>query len=141
VTGDRRAPADSRYTRNAVSHPVITIEDPSRSPARPPAGWLHGRRLMLAGILAVAEVIAYSVVEPSRWFAVILVGAVLALCIAVSGRIPAGTGRDLLLVVGLAQAMVIALPILVGVVTLVVATLTVLLLIAVFVVIGLRFRQ
>jgi len=124
-----------------VNHPVITIEDPSRGPAPSSAGWLQGRRLMLAGILAVAEVVAYLIVQPNRWLAILLVGAVLAGCIAVSGRIPAGTGRDLLLVVGLAQAVVIALPILVGVVTLLVAVLTVLLLIAVFVLIGLRFRR
>jgi hypothetical protein len=124
-----------------VNHPVITIEDPTRAPAPSSAGWLQGRRLMLAGILAVAEVVAYLIMGPNRWLAILLVGAVLAVCIAVSGRIPAGTGRDLLLVVGLAQAVVIALPILVGVVTLLVATLTVLLLIAVFVLIGLRFRR
>ncbi len=52
-----------------------------------------------------------------------------------------GVGRDLVLIAGLAQAMVIALPVLVGFVTLVVAALLVLLIIAVFVVIGLRFRR
>jgi hypothetical protein len=50
-------------------------------------------------------------------------------------------GRDLVLVAALAQAMVIGLPVLVGFVTLVVATLLVLAVIAAFVVIGLRFRR
>jgi phosphatidylserine synthase len=124
-------------------HPVITIDEPSSSGRRPQpgGGWLHGRRILLAGVLALAEIVAYLIVEPNRWFAVALVGVVLAAAIAVSGRIPAGQPRDIVLVVGLAQAMVIALPILVGVVTLVIATITVLLLIAVFVLIGLRFRR
>ena len=124
-----------------MEHPVITIEDPSRPPERSASSWLQGRRLAVAAGLAVAEVIAYLVMDPSRWFGVLIVGAILAVCIALSGRVKPGIARDLLLVAALAQAMVIALPVLVGVVTLVVATLLVLLLIAVFVVIGLRFRR
>lgn len=126
-----------------MSHPVITIEDPTQGPQqRPPStSWLHGRRLAIAGGLAVAEVIAYLIRDPNRWFAILLVGAVLAACIALSSKVESGTGRDLILIVGLAQALVIALPILVGVFTLVFATLTVLALIAVFVVLGLRFRR
>ena len=132
-----------RYTRTAVSHPIITIEDPSQGPqTRPPAAsWLQGRRLAIAGGLAAAEVIVYLLQRPNRWFAILLVGAILAGCIALSGKVKSGTARDLILIVGLAQALVIALPILVGVFTLVIATLTVLALIAVFVVIGLRFRR
>ncbi len=125
-----------------MEHPVITIDDPSRpGAARRGGGWLRGRRLLVASGLAVAEVIVYLVADPSRWVAIVLVGALLAACIAGSGRMRPGTGRDVVLVVGLAQAMVIALPILVGIVTLVVAALVVLALIALFVVIGLRFRR
>ncbi len=125
-----------------MEHPVITIDDPSRRGApRRGGNWLRGRRLLAASGLAVAEVIIYLIADPSRWAAIVLVGAVLAACIAASGRIAPGNGRDLVLVVGLAQAMVIALPILVGIVTLVVAALVVLALIALFVVIGLRFRR
>jgi len=124
-----------------VEHPVITIEEPSRLPAGRAPGWLQGRRLTIAAGLAVAEVIAYLIIDPARWFGILLVGAVLAGCIAASGRMKPGVGRDLVLVAALAQAMVIALPVLVGFVTLVVATLLVLAVIAVFVVIGLRFRR
>lgn len=124
-----------------MEHPVITIHDPSRLPAGQGGSWLRGRRLVVASGLAVAEVLAYVIAEPSRWLAIVLAGAVLAGCIALSGRMRPGVARDLVLVVALAQAMVIALPILVGVVTLVVATLLVFLLIAVFVVIGIRFRR
>ena len=96
---------------------------------------------MVAGGLAVAEVIAYLVLDPSRWIAIIVVGALLAGCIALSGRLKPGYARDLVLIAGLAQAMLIALPILLGFVQLVLATVVVLLLIAVFVTIGLRFRR
>lgn len=96
---------------------------------------------MIAAGIAVAEVVIYLLLDPSRWIGILVVGAILAACIALSGRIAPGVGRDLVLIAGLAQAMVIALPVLVGFVTLVAAALLVLLLIAVFVVIGLRFRR
>jgi hypothetical protein len=125
-----------------VTHPVITIEDPASGPVqRRPASWLDGRRLLVALGLAVAEIVAYLIVDPNRWLAILLVGALLTACIAISNRIPAGTPRDLLIVVGVAQALVIAVPILVGVVSLVIATVTVILIIALFVFIGLRLRR
>lgn len=124
-----------------MNHPVITIEDPSGLPGRRGPNWLQGRRLMIAAGIAVAEVVIYLLLDPSRWIGILVVGAILAACIALSGRIAPGVGRDLVLIAGLAQAMVIALPVLVGFVTLVAAALLVLLLIAVFVVIGLRFRR
>lgn len=124
-----------------MNHPVITIEDPSGLPGRKGPNWLQGRRLMIAAGIAVAEVVIYLLLDPSRWIGILVVGAILAACIALSGRIAPGVGRDLVLIAGLAQAMVIALPVLVGFVTLVAAALLVLLLIAVFVVIGLRFRR
>ncbi len=96
---------------------------------------------MIAAGIAIAEVVIYLLLDPSRWLGILLVGAILAACIALSGRMRPGVGRDLVLIAGLAQAMVIALPVLVGFVTLVVAALLVLLVIAVFVVIGLRFRR
>ena len=124
-----------------MNHPVITIEDPAGLPERKGPSWLQGRRLMIAAGIAVAEVVIYLLLDPSRWIGILIVGAILAACIALSGRIAPGVGRDLVLIAGLAQAMVIALPVLVGFVTLVAAALLVLLLIAVFVVIGLRFRR
>ncbi len=96
---------------------------------------------MIAAGIAIAEVVIYLLLDPSRWLGILLVGAILAACIALSGRMKPGVGRDLVLIAGLAQAMVIALPVLVGFVTLLVAALLVVLVIAVFVVIGLRFRR
>lgn len=89
----------------------------------------------------MAEVIAYLIMDPSRWVAIILVGALLAGFIALSGRLKPGLWRDLALVAALAQAMLIALPILLGFVQLVLATIVVFALIAVFITIGLRFRR
>lgn len=124
-----------------MNHPVITIEDRPELTGRKGPNWLQGRRLMIASGIAVAEVVVYLLFDPSRWLGILVVGAILAVCIASSGRMRPGVGRDLVLVAGLAQAMVIALPVLVGFVTLVVAAFLVLLLIALFVVIGLRFRR
>ena len=96
---------------------------------------------MVAGGLAVAEVIVYLVLDPSRWLGIVVVGALLAGCIALSGRLKPGFGRNVVLVAALAQGMLIALPIMLGFVQLVFATFVVFLLIAVFVTIGLRFRR
>ncbi len=125
----------------AVEHPVITLDGPSQPPGRPQRSWIHSRRFVVAGGLAVAEVIAYLVLDPSRWLGIVVVGALLAGCIALSGRLKPGFGRDVVLIAALAQAMLIALPIMLGFVQLVLATFVVFLLIAVFVTIGLRFRR
>lgn len=131
----------SALQSGVVEHPVITLDGPSQPGGRPQKSWIHSRRFVVAGGLAVAEVIAYLVMDPSRWVGIVVVGALLAGCIALSGRIKPGLGRDLVLIAGLAQAMLIALPILLGFVQLVFATVVVFLLIAVFVTIGLRFRR
>lgn len=124
-----------------VEHPVITLDDPSAPPApiRPSA--IRSRRFAIAGGLALAEIVAYVAIEPSRWLAVILVGAVLAACIALSGRVAPGVGRDMVVITGIAQALVIALPLLLGFLQLVFAAVLVIVLIALFIAIGLRFRR
>ena len=96
---------------------------------------------MLASLLALCEVIVYLVAQPGRLLGVVIVAALLAAALVAGGRVRTGLARDLLLIVGLAQALVIALPILEGIVRLVVAAVLVLGLIALFVVIGLRFRK
>ena len=123
-----------------MEHPVITIDDTAAAPARLRHSRIHSR-LAIAGGLALAEVVAYLAVDPSRWLAVVLVGAVLATCIALSGRLAPGLGRDLVVIAGIAQAMVIALPLLLGFLQLVVAAVVVVVIIALFITIGLRFRR
>lgn len=96
---------------------------------------------MIAAALAVAEVIAYLVISPPSLLGVALVGAILVGCFVLAGRLPRGLGRDAVMVVTLAQAMVIALPILAGAIKLAIAALIVFAVIALFVAIGLRFRR
>ncbi len=121
--------------------PVITIEEIPTTPEGRVQRWLRGRRLAIAAGLAVAEIIAYLIFDPSRILALLGVGAVLATCIALSGRVKNALLRDVVVIVGLAQAMVIALPVLAGIVSLVVAGVIVLALVVLFVMIGLRFRR
>ncbi len=120
---------------------MITLEEKPTGPKARARGWLRGRRLVIAGGLALAEVFVYLLSEPNRWFSIILVGAVLAAAIASMPRVKAGLFRDVLLVIALAQAIVLALPILDGIVKLAVAAIATLALIALFIVIGLRFRR
>ena len=96
---------------------------------------------MFAGALAAAEVIAYVIVRPNRWLAMLAVIGVLALCYSLAKRVPAGIGRDLLWIVAIAQLGLIALPVLVGVVQLMVAALVAMALIALFVAVAVRFRR
>ncbi len=133
---DRR----QRYTR-IVDHPVITIDDSAAPPARLRHPGIHSRRLAIAGGLALAEVVTYLAFDPSRWLAVVLVGTLLAACIALSGRLAPGLGRDLMVIAGIAQAMVIALPLLLGFLQLVLAAVLVVVIITLFITVGLRFRR
>ena len=121
--------------------PVITIEEIPTTPEGRIRRWLRGRRLAVAAGLAFAEFLAYLIFQPSRILAILLVGAVLAACIALGGRVTNPLLRDVVFIVGFAQAMIIALPVLAGVLSLLVAGLVVIALIAFFVVIGLRLRR
>lgn len=124
-----------------MAHPVITINEQPATPQGRAQQWLRGKRFMLAGALAAFEVIVYLIAQPGSFVGLLVVGAILAGCLALTGRTKPGLGHDLLLIAALAQMMVIALPILTGIVKLVVAALLVFALIALFVVIGLRFRK
>jgi hypothetical protein len=123
-----------------MSQKVITIEEP-RGPRERARGWLQGRRIVISGGLALAEVFFYLLIDPGRWLSIIIVGAVLAGAIAWMPRVKRGFGRDVLLVIALAQAIVLALPILDGIVKLAIAAIATLALIALFILIGLRFRR
>ncbi len=124
-----------------MEHPLITLDDASPAPGRIRRSAIHSRRFTIAGGLALAEVIAYVATDPSRWRAIVLVGAVLAACIALSGRLAPGRARNMVQIVGIAQGMVIALPLLLGFVQLVFAAVLVIVLIVLFIAIGLRFRR
>lgn len=101
-------------TLGAVSEIQIVIdEEPPRAGAR----WHHvlvGRRLLLAILLAAAEAVLLLFWGPS--FLWVLLGAVVVLALAVGllSRVPAGLGRDALIIVGGAQAIVVGIPLLLG---------------------------
>lgn len=121
--------------------PVITIEEVPRTPEDRARRWLRGRKITIAAAVALAEVVLYLAFGPGRWLGILMVGAALALFLALAGRVRQGLARDVLQIGAIAQGMVIALPIVAGIVSMVVATILVFALIALFVAIGLRFRR
>jgi len=101
-------------TLGGVSEMQIVIEE---EPPRQGARWHHalvGRRLLLAILLAAAEAVLLLFWGPS--FLWVLLGAVIVLALAVGllSRVPAGLGRDVLIIVGGAQAIVVGIPLLLG---------------------------
>lgn len=127
----------SVYTR-AVSDPLlIELEPPSsRERAR---RWLRGRRLMLSGILALVEVIAFLIWRPSAVLLATLAIAVLVVSVMGATRIGPGLARDLLWIVAIAQGIVVTIPLIVGV-SLVAALLTAVVIIVALVAIAARWR-
>jgi hypothetical protein len=92
----------------------LTIEARPTS-ARERAGrWLRGRRVLLAGVLALAEVLWFLIARPSTLLFATLAVIVLALCVAGAMRIGPGLLRDLLWIVAIAQALVVFIPLVVG---------------------------
>ena len=94
---------------------------------------------MLAGILALAEVIAFLVWRPSAVLMAVLAVAVLVVCVAVATRIPAGLPRDVLWIVAIAQGIVVVIPLVVGL-SLVAALVVAVGLIVALVVVAARWR-
>ncbi len=76
--------------------------------------WLRGRRVMLSGILALAEVVAFLIWRPSAVLMGALAVAVLVVSVAVATRVSPGVFRDLLWIVAIAQAIVVVIPLVVG---------------------------
>jgi hypothetical protein len=125
------------YTRR-VSDPLV-IEVRPDSPGGRARQWLRGRRVMLAGILALAEVVAFLIWRPSAVLMGALAVALLIVCVALATRLPAGVFRDLLWIVAIAQGIVVVIPLVVGL-SLVAALLVAIGLIAALVVIAARWR-
>lgn len=69
---------------------------------------------MLAGVLALVEVLAFLVTRPSTVLFATLAVIVLALCVAGAMRVGPGLLRDLLWIVAIAQALVVFIPLVVG---------------------------
>ena len=99
--------------RDPLNDPMlIELEPPGgREPARP---WLKGRRLMLSAVLALAEVVAFIIWRPSAILLSVLAVVLLVVCVMGATRLPAGFLRDVLWIVAIAQAIVVAIPLVVG---------------------------
>jgi hypothetical protein len=76
--------------------------------------WLRGRRFMIAGILALAEVIAFIVWRPSALLMAALALLLLIVAVMVAVRLRPGVLRDLLWIVVIAQSLVVVIPLVVG---------------------------
>lgn len=94
--------------------PLTVDEQPPRGPLARASAWLRGRRVFLACCLAAVEVLAFIIWRPSALFATLFAALVLALCVMGIVRIAPGLGRDLLWIVGIAQALIVVLPLLIG---------------------------
>ena len=124
--------------RPTPEFPLIVEERPP-TPSERASSWLRGRRILLAALLALAEVIVYIIQRPSLTLATVL--AVLVGVAAGWGvvRLRPGLARDVLLIVAIAQALVVLLPFAIGI-SLVVALLFAVILIVALAVVAFRLR-
>jgi hypothetical protein len=96
------------------------MADPLVIEARPPtlrgraSRWLRGRRILLAGLLALAEVVAFLVWRPNALLLVALAVALLVVSLWVATRVSPGLVRDVLWIVAIAQGIVVLIPLAVG---------------------------
>jgi hypothetical protein len=117
----------------------LTIEAEPASLIGRARRWLRGRRLMLSGILALLEVVAFIVWRPSAVLLGTLAIAVLVVAVMGATRVGPGLVRDLLWIVAIAQGIVVVIPLVVGL-SLVAALATAIIIIVAFVAIAARWR-
>jgi hypothetical protein len=121
------------------------VSDPLIIEARPTSArerlrrWLRGRRLMIAGVAALVEVVAFIIWRPSALLLATLAVAILVLSVMAATRLGPGLLRDLLWIVAIAQAIVVVIPLVVGL-SLVAGLVVAIVLIVVLVAIAARWR-
>ena len=119
------APLHAAVRRPRGRHPRVvpkigSMADPLVIEARPPtlrgraSRWLRGRRLLLAGFVALVEVVLFIVWRPSAVLLALLAVALLVVSVAVATRLPMGLLRDVLWIVAIAQGIVVLIPLVVG---------------------------
>jgi hypothetical protein len=96
-----------------VSDPLVIEARPETAAGRADR-WLRGRRLMLSGILALAEVVAFLIWRPSALLMGALAVALLVVTVAIATRIPAGVARSVLWIIAIAQGIVVVIPLVLG---------------------------
>jgi hypothetical protein len=121
-----------------VSDPLVIEARPETTAGRA-RQWLRGRRVMLSGILALAEVVAFLVWRPSAVLMGALAVALLVASVAVATRLGPGLLRDALWIIAIAQAIVVVIPLVVGL-SLVAALVVAIGLIVALVVVAARWR-
>lgn len=122
-----------------MDDPLLTIEARPTTMLGRAHQWIRGRRIMLSAILALLEVVAFLIWRPSTLLLATLAVVVLVACVAIATRIGAGIPRDLLWIVAIAQGIVVAVPLILGL-TLVAGMLVAVVLIVGLVAVAARWR-
>ena len=115
------------------------IEQGPRGPGARLSLWLRGRRFLLAGVLALAQVLAVVIFDPSLVLASLAAFLLLVVAIALATRVRKGVFRDVLVIVAIAEAMVVVLPLVLGV-SVVVGLLVAVVLLVALIALAIRFR-
>ena len=122
-----------------MAEPPLIIEAGPVTPAERARRWLRGRRVMLSGILALVEVLAFIIWRPSAALLAALAIALLIVSLFGATRLRPGILRDLLWIIAIAQGIVVVIPLVVTA-SLVAALVVGVLLIVALVVIAARWR-
>jgi hypothetical protein len=122
-----------------VAEPPLIIEAGPVTPADKVRRWLRGRRIMLSGILALVEVLAFIIWRPSAVLLATLAVALLVASLFAATRLRPGLVRDLMWIVAIAQGIVVVIPLVVTA-SLIAALAVGVLLIVALVVVAARWR-
>lgn len=106
-------PVDALATLGAMAEPPLIIEAGPTRPTERARRWLRGRRIMLSGILALVEVLAFIIWRPSALLLAVLAVALLVVAVFGATRLRPGLLRDLLWIVAIAQGIVVVIPLVV----------------------------
>jgi hypothetical protein len=99
-----------------VPNPPVIEADSDGRVVRERRSLLAGRRIITAAVIAVAEVISIIVWDPNLILVMLGASVVTVLALWASFKlVKRGFLRDLLWVIGLSQAMVVAIPLILGV--------------------------
>ncbi len=93
-----------------MAEPPLIIEAGPTTPADKVRRWIRGRRIMLSGILALVEVLAFIIWRPSAVLLAALAVALLVVSLWAATRLRPGLARDLLWIVAIAQGIVVVIP-------------------------------
>ena len=122
-----------------MAEPPLIIEAGPVSPVDRIRRWLRGRRIMLSGVLALIEVLAFIIWRPSAALLAALAIALLVVSVFAATRLRPGLIRDVMWIIAIAQGIVVVIPLVVTA-SLVAALAVGVLLIVALVVVAARWR-